>query len=138
MTESAEWLPPITTLQAGESYASIARIRDVADLPEMPITVDSWQEDGKRCVVVVRALSNVEKRDILAKTVKEPNKEALHVALYALKEPKLSQEHLEMLDGKNPAAIELIARTSHWLSDYRADAIIAAVKSIAGVSEAAD
>lgn len=120
-------------LQPGETIASVARIRDVADLPEMPVLVPQWTEDGKDCKIVLRALSFAERRRVREKAKGDPDTEVLYVCLYGIKEPRLDENQLDILEKKHPGAIDAIAETITKLGEFDAATVLAHVRSLAGL-----
>lgn len=123
------------TLDAGESYASLARIRDVDDLPSMAIDVPHWSEDGKRCVLVVRALSHKEVRRVVKEGKDDGDLQNLWIARFAIKEPQgITDEHIAMLETKNPGAIAVIADVSTALGQYSAETIRQYTAALLGIT----
>lgn len=118
---------------------SLNRLLNVDDLPSMCVHIAGWDEDDKRALLVVRALSNAEKRAVLAKSKADPNLEALWIARYAIKEPSgITDEHIKALDAKNPAVIEQIADISNFLGRYSVDTIRRYVRDYAGLEAQSD
>lgn len=124
-------------LRPGESYATLARIRDVADLPEMAVNVPQWTEDGHRCVILIRALSFRERRLVQQKAKEDAAQIALLTCLYGIKEPRFSEAQLDILETRHPGAIDAIAETITLLGEYSADDIITHVRTLAGAEPAA-
>lgn len=135
-----------TPLAAGQSYASVAEIRDCQDLPCMPITpsirrADGATEplwtrpDGTPLTILVRALSFEERREVQQVAGDDNDDQAaLEACLRGIKEPQFSREQLaEVLAKKHPAALDAIAETIYALCDLPAGMVEREVRRLAGL-----
>jgi hypothetical protein len=138
-----------TPLKPGESYASVADIRDCVDLPEMPMMPGErmadgsfqpyWtRPDGSGLVVLVRAPSLAERRAIEQAVPDEKDSLGfvLETCLHCLKEPKLSREQLkDVLSTKHPSALIQISDQAWQLAELPASVITREVRRIAGLAD---
>lgn len=139
-----------TPLKAGQSYASVAEIRDCQDLPELPVTpairrADGSTEplwtrpDGAPLTILVRALSFEERREVQqAAGDDNDDQAALEACLRGIKEPQFTREQLaEVLSKKHPAALDQVAETIYALCDLPAGMVEREVRRLAGLPEKA-
>ncbi len=137
-----------TPLKAGESYATVADIRDCLDLAEMPAMPGErmadgrfepyWtRPDGSGLVVLVRAPSLSERRAI-EQAVPDPTKYpmgwALETCFHCIKEPRFSRDQLkDALATKNPSALIQISDTAWQLAELPAGVLEREIRKIAGL-----
>jgi hypothetical protein len=134
-----------TPLKPGESYASVAEIRDCADLPEMPVTpcfahADGTIEplwtrpDGSALTILVRGLSFTERREVNQDAGDSDDQFTLETCLRGIKEPTFSRAQLtEALATKHAAAVDEIADTIWALSNLPAGMVAQEVRRLAGL-----
>lgn len=132
-------------LQPGESYGTVADIRDCPDLPETALTpgirlTDGTFEpywtrpDGSAISVLVRAPSLAERRLIEQAATKDDDIAwVLQTCLHCLKEPKFSKDQLEVLAAKHPGALIQISDTAWELAQFPAPLIARSVREFAGL-----
>lgn len=133
---------PITPLKGGERYATAAEIRDSLDLPEMPITPGveradgGWEplwrrSDGTPLTILIRALSFKERRLINSQAKEDDDKFALLTCLHGIKEPKLTEQQIEILEARHPSAIDAISDAIWALCRFPASMVEAEVRRLA-------
>lgn len=137
-------------LKPGESYGTVADIRDCADLPEMPFAPGErmadgsyqpyWtRPDGSGIVVLLRAPSLAERLEIEA-AASDPEKDAmtfvLETCLRCIKEPRFTREQLAILSSKNATPLVQISdKVWNYLAEFPASVINRMVREIAGLPE---
>jgi hypothetical protein len=134
-----------TPLKAGESYATVAEIRDSPDLPRMPVT-PSFQRadggieplwtrpDGSALTILVRAPSFSERREINSASGDSDDDFTLETCFYCIAEPAFTREQLkEVLATKHPAALDQISETAWKLADLPAAMVDREVRRLAGL-----
>jgi hypothetical protein len=121
-----------TPLPAGQSYGTVAEIRDCQDLPRMPVTpamsrADGTYEplwtrpDGSALSILVRAPSFAERREINAAAGDSDDTFTIETCFYCIAEPAFTREQLrEVLEKKHPAALDQICETAWKLADLPA------------------
>lgn len=134
-----------TPLKAGESYASVAEIRDCPDLPQMPCTpsirhTDStetplWtRPDGSALSILVRAPSFAERREINAAAGDSDDAFTIETCFYCIAQPPFTREQLkEVLETKHPAALDQISETAWRLADLPAALVEREVRRLSGL-----
>lgn len=134
-----------TPLKAGESYASVADIRDCEDLPSMPLCPGErmadgsfqpyWtRPDGSPLIVLIRAPSLAERRQIEQACPDDKDSMAfvLETCLHCLKEPRITREQLkDVLSTKHPQALIQISDTAWQLAELPAIVIEREVRRLA-------
>lgn len=134
-----------TPLKPGESYATVAEIRDCVDLPSMPVTPSFprvgggleplWtRPDGTALTILVRAPSFVERREINAAAGDSDDDFIIETCFYCIAEPKFTREQLkEVLELRHPAALDQISATAWRLADLPAGLVDREVRRLAGL-----
>lgn len=134
-----------TPLPLGAAYATVADIRDCAQLPELPVTpgytrVDTgaWEPiwtrpDGSALTILVRALTFTERREVNQTSGESDDQFALETCLRGIKEPAFSREQIGVLEAAHPAAIDQIAQTIWSLCDLPAGMVTRRVRELAGL-----
>jgi hypothetical protein len=134
-----------TPLASGAAYATVADIRDCADLPEMPCTpailrVDGALEplwtrpDGTPLTILVRGLSFAERREANQAAGDNDDQFKLEVCLRGIKVPRFTREQLTaILEAKHPAALDAIFDTIKDLCTLPAGLVEREVRRLAGL-----
>jgi hypothetical protein len=136
-----------TPLKPGESYGTVADIRDCPDLPEMPITPGAryqdgtfdpyWtRSDGSPIAVLVRAPSLAARREIeQAAADKDDMQFVLETCFHCIVAPTFTREQLkDVLSTKNPAALIQISDTAWQLADFPSTLIDREVRRLTGLA----
>lgn len=134
-----------TPLSPGQSYATVAEIRDCQDLPQMPVTpsfarADGGVEplwtrpDGSALSILVRAPSFAERREINAAAGDSDDIFTVETCFYCIVEPPFTREQLrEVLEKKHPAALDQISETAWQLADLPSRLVEREVRRLAGL-----
>lgn len=137
-----------TPLAEGESYGTVADIRDCADLPSMPFTPGFvrkdggfepfWtRPDGSPIRILVRAPNHTERRLINEAAGESDDAFVLETCLHCIAEPKFTREQLaEVLATKHAAALDQISETAWDLAALPAGMVAREVRRLAGLAEA--
>ena len=138
-----------TPLPAGQSYGTVAEIRDCQDLPRMPVTPSFcrtdgeleplWtRPDGSALTILVRAPSFAERREINAQAGESDDAFTIETCFYCIEQPPFTREQLkEVLEKKHPAALDQISETAWQLADLPASLVEREVRRLSGLPEKA-
>jgi hypothetical protein len=138
-----------TPLKPGESYGTVADIRDCADLPELPFCPGErmqdgsyqpyWtRPDGSGIVVLLRAPSLAERREIETAAGDDVMAFVLETCLRCIKEPRFTREQLAILSAKNATPlIQISDKVWSYLAEFPAAVINRMVREIAGLPQEA-
>lgn len=135
-----------TPLPPAAAFATVADIRDQADLPRMPVTpairrADGTDEplwtrpDGSALTIQVRALS-FEERRLVNQAAGESNDDlTLWTCFYGICDPRFDtiEQCREILGRRHPAAVDAIAATIWSLCDLPAGMVEREVRRLAGL-----
>ena len=120
---------PITSLDPGESYATVQDWAVAEHLARMPVAIPGMRlPDGRPFKIVLSGLSLEHRRQAyVAATDKTGgvNDDLLQVevALRGIVEPALSRSHIQLLKDTNAHVIEQIAETIIWLTEIPAHSV---------------
>lgn len=125
-------------LAYGEQYSTVEYIRDVPDRATLPMLVVQWSKPDKPCKILLQALSDEEKADVVKRTAKDATIESALVCLYGIKEPRFTPAQLDILRSKNAYTIDTIAELIYKLGMYTNDTIQTYVNALMGISAPTD
>lgn len=135
-----------TPLAPGQSYATVADIRDCQDLPKMPVTPGvrrvadgGWEPlwtrpDGSPLTILLRAPSFEERRLINQVAGESDDTFTIETCFYCIAEPTFSREQLkEILQNKHPLALDQIRDTAWSLAELPAEMVEREIRRLAGL-----
>lgn len=125
-------------LAYGEQYATVEHIRDVQDRATLPILVQQWSTADKPCKILLQALSDAEKSDIIKRTAKDATVESAWVCVYGIKEPHFTPAQIDVLRAKNAYTIDTLAELIYKLGAFTNDTIQTYVNALMGLAADTD